>query len=191
MRDLAIDVAELVPLVVGTVEPDGQRSAGFQILRKRLHRLLTVWRMVQNPYAVDEIKTLRRKRKSKHVSLKCNELAVGQVSRRHFCGSAQIDAHHLRSPASCHVGKPSHTATHIEHEFSLEVFGSQTSLSAEIFLGLVAGCIIQLSAGIALPLKAKAVGIVFRRNEARDATLVRERALAAGTHVAVALRFER
>ena len=83
-RYFSVDVTHPVPRVVTTVEPDRDSPAGLEQPGQHLKSLLAVWSVVQNSNAVDEIETLRRKRKMENIGLKYRRLASSKIASRNF-----------------------------------------------------------------------------------------------------------
>ena len=72
------------------------------------------------------------------------------------------------SPAGGDFSEASHTAAHIEHQRSREIFGAKTRPPAEGVFGAATVFAIQLCLRINLPLKTKATRVVLRVHEAHD-----------------------
>src|SRR6266850_1039783 len=115
-----IEIAKAIPFVVTAVQPHGEKSARLQILLQRLDGSLAIWGVVQNPNAVNDVKTFRCKGQRKYIGLEGYEVAIGKILGSNLRGCAQVDPHYARSPAGSHLGKPSHAAAHIEDQLAFQ-----------------------------------------------------------------------
>src|SRR5882724_3740780 len=111
MSETPPEIAEAVPLVVSAVQPDGEDSSGFKVLRKRLNRRFAIGRMVQNTDAVNDVEALRCEGQGEYIRLESNKVAVGEVLGRNLRRRTQVDADDARSPAGGDFCKPAHAAS--------------------------------------------------------------------------------
>src|SRR5438128_6247175 len=125
---------------------------------------------MQHADAVNVIKALRRKRQVEYIRLEDCGLAICQLACRSLRSQAQVDAHYACSPAGGDFSEASHTAAHIEHQRSREIFWAKTRPPAEGVFGAATVFAIQLCLRVNLPLKTKATRIVLRVHEAHDTT---------------------
>src|SRR5438093_10693252 len=123
---------------------------------------------MQHADAVNVIKALRRKGQVEYIRLEDCGLAIRQIACRNLRSPAQVDAHYVCSPAGGDFSEASHTAAHIEHESSREIFRTKTRPPAEGVFGAATVFAIQLCLRINLPLKTKATRVVLRVHEAHD-----------------------
>src|SRR4029077_3201944 len=72
-------IAEAVPLVVSAVEPDDEKTTGFQIFIQRFNRGFAIRRVVQHTNAVDDVEAFGGERQGENIGLKGDKVAIGKI----------------------------------------------------------------------------------------------------------------
>src|SRR5579859_8067550 len=191
MSNLAILIAESVPLVVAAIKPHRDCPARFQVLRQILESFFAIRSVVKHAHAVDKIETLGGEGQSKNIRLKGDKLAVCKVFRGDLGGRAQIDSNHARAPSGCNFREAAHATPYVENELSAQVFRFQTDFPDEICFREISSSVIELRFIEAPPLVAKAIRITLFVDEAEHAAHIRELALAGGAAISVVLCLQR
>src|SRR5258708_709116 len=168
-RQLPVDVAEAMPIVISGIEPHRDASSGFQIPRQALEGLFTIRRMMQHADAVDEVEALGSERESENVSLECHKLAIRQIACSYFRSGTKVDPHDTGSPAAGDLRESAHAATDIEDKLPLQVFRRKAGFPSEVRLGKMPACVIELGPVKVLPLVTEAIGVVLRLHETQEA----------------------
>src|SRR5262249_23628698 len=120
--DDPVGIRHPVPLVVSAVQPNGDLTTRFEQRHQVLEGLLTIWRVMQNTNAVDEIEALRLKWQMENIRLINRDAwTVRQVASSHFGSIAEVDSNHPCAGSTRNVHKAARTTPYIEHQLPLQL----------------------------------------------------------------------